>query len=110
MIPAPKCRWLNSVRRFCSQEPNFLESEAQVVVASPQQTGVQLNLNPSWTDNGTSITFIATNPLNMSIGGTPRYWLAQNVETVFAHPQIGPQPGVSLSPITAPMSHIIAVS
>ncbi len=79
-----------------------------VVVASPQQTGVQLNLNPSWSGNG-SIIFIATNPLNMSIGGTPRYWLAQNVEAVFAHSQMGPQARLSLSPITAPMSHIIAV-
>ena len=80
------------------------------VVASPKQTGVQLNLNPSWSGNSANITFIASNPLNLAIGGTPRYWLAQNVEAAFEHAQIGPQPQLSLAPLTAPLSHIAATN
>src|SRR5579872_2154487 len=80
------------------------------VIASPQQTGVQLNLNPSWSGNSADITFIAANPLNLSIGGTPRYWLAQNVEAVLEHSQVGLQPQLSLTPLTAPMSHIVATT
>lgn len=78
------------------------------IVASPKQTGVQLNLNPSWSSDSANITFIAFNPLNLAIGGTPRYWLAQNVEAAFEHAQLGPQPQVSLTPLTAPMAHIAA--
>ncbi|HVB21153.1 MAG TPA: hypothetical protein VNG51_04325 [Ktedonobacteraceae bacterium] len=79
------------------------------IVASPKQTGVQLNLNPSWSSDSANITFIASNPLNLAIGGTPRYWLAQNVEAAFEHAQLGPQPQLSLTPLTAPMAHIAAV-
>ncbi len=79
------------------------------VVASPKQTGVQLNLNPSWSSNSANITFIAANPLNFAIGGTPRYWVAQNVEAVLEHAQVGPQPQLSLTPLTVPMAHIAAV-
>lgn len=79
------------------------------VVASPKQTGVQLNLNPSWSSNSANITFIAANPLNLAIGGTPRYWLAQNVEAVLDHTRFGPRPQLSLTPLTAPMAHIAAV-
>lgn len=79
------------------------------VVASPKQTGVQLNLNPSWSGNSANITFIAANPLNLAIGGTPRYWLAQNVAATLEHAQVGPQPLLSLTPLTAPMAHIAAV-
>ncbi len=79
------------------------------VVASPKQTGVQLNLNPSWSSNSANITFIAANPLNLAIGGTPRYWLAQNVAAALEHAQIGPQPQLALTPLTAPMAHIAAV-
>ena len=79
------------------------------IVASSKQTGVQLNLNPSWSSDSASITFIASNPLNLAIGGTPRYWLAQNVEAAFEHAQLGPQPQLSLTPLTTPMAHIAAV-
>ena len=79
------------------------------VIASPKQTGVQLNLNPSWSSNSANITFIASNPLNLAIGGTPRYWLAQNVEVALEHSLLGPQPQLSLTPLTPPMSHIVAV-
>ena len=78
------------------------------VVASPGSTGAQLNLDPSWSSNSANITFIASNPLNLAIGGTPRYWLAQNVGAAFERAQIGPQPHLSLTPLTAPMAHIVS--
>ena len=78
------------------------------VVAAPNATGAQLNLAPVWSSNSANITFIAANPLNLSIGGTPRYWLAQNVAAAVERAQVGPQPHLSLTPLTAPMAHIVA--
>lgn len=78
------------------------------VVAAPSSTGAQLNLDPVWSSNSANITFIASNPLNLAIGGTPRYWLAQNVAAAIEHAQVGPQPQPSLTPLTAPMAHIVA--
>jgi Tol biopolymer transport system component len=69
------------------------------VVASPSQTGMQLNLNPSWTADSTSITFTASNPTNTVLGGTPRYWSA-HVTNSHMRPAV--------TPLTPMMPHIVA--
>ncbi len=43
-------------------------------VASTRETGMQLNINPAWTDNNTHITFTALNAPNRVLGGTLHYW------------------------------------
>ncbi len=70
------------------------------IVASPNQTGMQLNYNPSWAANSASITFIASNPVNLVIGGSPRYWSAR-VTTAPAQP--------SVQALTPVMQHVVAV-
>ena len=46
------------------------------LVASPKQTNMQINVNPTWTINSQSLTFTSFNPINSLIGSTPRYWSA----------------------------------
>ena len=70
------------------------------MVATPAQTGLQINANPQWIANGDTLTFTAYNPFNLVLGGAPRYWSAQVRE--------GPgQP--LLIPLTPAMSHIVAI-
>lgn len=71
------------------------------VVASASQTGMQLNYNPVWSSDSTSITFTASNPVNAVLGGSPRYWSAR---------ALGPQMQPSVLPLTPSMSHVIAGS
>ncbi|HEV2656057.1 MAG TPA: hypothetical protein VGT82_13920 [Ktedonobacteraceae bacterium] len=44
------------------------------LVASVRETGMQLNINPAWTDHNTHITFTALNAPNRVLGGTLHYW------------------------------------
>ena len=46
------------------------------LVASPQQTNMQINIDPTWMAGGQSLTFTSFNPTNSLIGSTPRYWSA----------------------------------
>lgn len=69
-------------------------------VASPLETGVQINANPTWNANSTQITFAAFNPLNPDIGGNVRYWSVQANQTSL-HPS-----AVKVSPTIA---HVIAL-
>ncbi len=46
------------------------------LVASPQQTNMQININPTWAASSTSITFTSFSPMNTLIGATPHYWSA----------------------------------
>lgn len=46
------------------------------LVASPQQTHMQININPSWAASSASITFTSFSPMNTLIGATPHYWYA----------------------------------
>jgi dipeptidyl aminopeptidase/acylaminoacyl peptidase len=69
------------------------------LVASSAQTGMQLNTNPAWSADSTSITFTALNPANRVLGGTPRYWSA-HVNGVQMQP--------SAKPLTPAMSHVVA--
>lgn len=72
------------------------------LVASPAQTGMQLNYAPTWAGNGSSVTFIAANPFNMVLGGTPRYW---SVAAQFIAPAALSHP----SPLTPPIAHVVAI-
>jgi Tol biopolymer transport system component len=69
------------------------------IVASPQQTGVQLNVNPSWTPNSASITFTASNAVNLVTGGSPRYYSALATAP-------GTRPNVIR--LTSPIPHVVA--
>ncbi len=71
------------------------------MVASTNQTGMPLNLNPTWSSDSAQITFTAANPTNLVIGGMPRYWSARAIIQQM-------QPAVT--PIRTPiMAHVIAV-
>jgi Tol biopolymer transport system component len=71
------------------------------IAASANQTGMQLNYNPSWAAGSASITFTASNPVNRVLGGMPRYWSAR---------AISPHMQLAVSPLTPVMAHIIATS
>jgi dipeptidyl aminopeptidase/acylaminoacyl peptidase len=70
-------------------------------VASPHETGMQLNINPTWTDNNTRITFTALNAPNLLLGGTLRYWSVP-VSSSGIHQ--------AATTVTSAMTHIVAVS
>lgn len=97
---------------FNDQQANFLAQSLQCaigvvtvatdnsrLVATPQQTGKMLNINPVWAADSNSVTFMALNPINLDAGGTPRYWSA-TIGTFQAHS--------SLVPLTSTLSHIAA--
>jgi Tol biopolymer transport system component len=85
----------NKVAFVARANPNFsgadqnvqaLQSSVNVVevanghvlqIASPAQTGMQINASPAWSANGKQLTFAAYNPLNPRLGGTVHYWSAQ---------------------------------
>ncbi len=69
-------------------------------IASPVQTGAQINTSPAWSANGQHITFAAYNPLNPELGGTVHYWCVQAYPTGI-HPYV-----VRVSPA---MTHVIAL-
>ncbi|MBO0782846.1 MAG: hypothetical protein J2P37_28865 [Ktedonobacteraceae bacterium] len=69
------------------------------LIASTKQTGLRWNINPTWANGGTSITFTALNPVNQVLGGMPRYWSAP-----VAAPNLLP------APLTQTFQHIVAMS
>jgi Tol biopolymer transport system component len=70
-------------------------------VASPQETGMQLNINPAWASDSSHITFTALNAPNQVLGGTLRYW---SVSAVSA--QVHP----SATVLGASIAHVVAVA
>ena len=71
----------NPSASMADQSVQALQSAVEVVnvsngrvwsVASPMQTGVQINVNPTWNANSSQITFAAYNPLNPEFGGSVR--------------------------------------
>ncbi len=70
------------------------------LAATPQQTGMQLNLNPTWAATSASVTFTALNPINARVGGTPRYWQASVT---------GQSRPPAVTPISPVIPHVIAV-
>jgi WD40-like Beta Propeller Repeat len=70
-------------------------------LASPQETGMQLNINPTWTADSTHITFTALNAPNHVLGGTLHYWSVPTVSS-----QVNP----SALQLGTPIAHVIAVA
>jgi hypothetical protein len=84
-----------------------VQNNHSTMIASVRQTGVQLNTNPSWSKDSSSITFVAQNPANHVLGGSPRYYIAHVATesgsiTTFAQGQV--------RPLTGTLSHIVAVN
>jgi len=99
---------INSATPAADQSTQALQSAIKVVdvasghvwpVASPAQTGVQINASPAWSANSQQITFAAFNPLNPELGGTVRYWCVQ-ARPAGIHPSV-----VAVSPA---IEHVIA--
>lgn len=76
-----------------------IDSGRSRLVGLPAQTGVQMSINPLWTDDSASVTFTAMNPANKVVGGTPRYWSAD-----VSQDRSSPQP----VPLTPAISHVVA--
>jgi len=70
------------------------------MVATPAQTGVQINANLQWIASGDTLTFTAYNAFNRVLGGRPSYWSAQ-VTSQQTQPLV--------IPLTPAMSHIVAI-
>ncbi len=70
-------------------------------VASPQVTGMQLNINPAWASDSSHITFTALNAPNYVLGGTLHYWSVAAVSG-----QMRP----SAATLGAPIAHVAAVA
>jgi Tol biopolymer transport system component len=69
------------------------------LVASTRETGMQLNINPAWTDHNTHITFTALNAPNRVLGGTLHYWWVP-INKAQVHP----------ATISVAITHVVAVS
>jgi Tol biopolymer transport system component len=76
-----------------------VQSHQLHTIASITQTGQSLNIDPSWSSDGSHVIFTALNPANRVFGGTSRYWSAQFAPTD-GHPQI--------QPISQDVTHIVA--
>ena len=70
-------------------------------VASPQMTGMQLNINPTWASDSSRITFTALNAPNRVLGGTLHYWSVSGVSD-----QVHP----SARGIGTAVAHVVAVA
>ena len=77
-----------------------VQSSRSWLIVSAQQTGMLLNINPSWTSDSASITFTALNPINQVVGGTPRYWSARVA---------GPTTRPAATQLTPALSHVVAM-
>lgn len=88
-----------------------VRSGASALVATAASTGMQLNLNPEWMTNATNapgstrLLFTASNPFNLVLGGSPRYWSAQVAEIPASRAQSQSLP----EPLTPALSHVVAV-
>ncbi len=76
-----------------------LQSHQLRTMASITQTGQSLNVDPSWSSDGSHVIFTALNPTNRVFGGTSRYWSAQFAPTN-GHTQV--------QPISQNVVHVIA--
>jgi hypothetical protein len=83
-----------------------VQSNRSTMIASARQTGVQWNTNPTWSKDSASVTFIAQNPVNRVLGGSPRYYIAHvasdNSISMFARSPV--------RPLTPALSHVVAAS
>ncbi len=106
----------NAADAAANTQAQALQSGIQVVnvqnnhstlLASVRQTGVQSNTNPSWSKDSASVTFIAQNPVNRVLGGSPRYYIAHVASagssiSAFAQGQV--------TPLTPTLSHVVAAN
>ncbi|MBV9614552.1 MAG: PD40 domain-containing protein [Ktedonobacteraceae bacterium] len=70
-------------------------------IASPRETGMQLNTNPTWMADSAHVTFTALNPPNRVLGGTLHYWSVSATSS-----QVHP----SAMMLGGPIAHVVAVS
>ncbi len=70
-------------------------------LASPQETGMQLNINPTWTSDSAYVTFTALNAPNHVLGGTLHYW-SVSVASDQVHP--------SAIMLGTPIMHVVAAA
>jgi len=84
------------------------------LVASSAQTGMQINVNPQWIADSSTLIFTASNPINQVLGGTPRYWLA-HINHIAGTRSTAPTVGArfiappSLEPLSPAVPHVIAM-
>jgi Tol biopolymer transport system component len=76
-----------------------VESGRVHLVASPLQTGVQINTDPAWSIDSTQITFVAANPFNPAFGGSARYWSVDATDKSMIPAAL---------PLTPALQHVIA--
>ncbi len=97
----------NEGERYADLEAEALQSAIKVVdvhshqeriIASAEQTGQQININPSWPTND-HITFTTLNTSSRVLGSTPRYWSAPLATT--AGPYV-------VRPISETLTHVVA--
>jgi Tol biopolymer transport system component len=84
-----------------------IQNNHSTMIASARQTGVQLNTNPSWSKDSSSITFVAQNPANRVLGGSPRYYIAHVATT---NGSITASTQGQVRPLTGTLSHIVAAN
>jgi Tol biopolymer transport system component len=98
----------NPTSRAANEDSQALQSAIAIVdvasgrstlVASPAQTGMQINAYPQWSADSSTLTFTAFNPFNRVLGGSPRYWSA-HLGRARAH--------AILSPLSGAISHVVA--
>ncbi len=77
-----------------------VQSSQSWQIVSAQQTGMLQNIHPTWTADSASITFTALNPINLVVGGTPRYWSARVT---------GPTTRPAATQLTPALSHVVAI-
>jgi dipeptidyl aminopeptidase/acylaminoacyl peptidase len=70
-------------------------------VASTQETGMQLNINPAWTTDSSHITFTALNAPNRVLGGTLHYWSV---------PATSAQVHPSVTMLSTSVAHVVAAA
>jgi hypothetical protein len=100
----------NPTEGMADQSIQSLKSAIEVVdinsarvwkVASPMQTGMQINASPSWSADSSQIMFTAFNPFNPELGGTVHYW------SVSTHP-LKATPSVTQFPQV--VTHVVGLS
>jgi len=75
------------------------------IVASSAQTGLQLNIDPTWSGDSKQIIFTALNPANRDLGATPRYWSA----SLISHStRVGQADRTQVVPLSPVYSHVVA--
>ena len=84
-------------------------------IASTDQTGLPININPVWIGQGNQVTFTALNPVNHDLGGTQRYWTVlitspapASVPSAHNTGQSDHQQQVRVAPVSPTILHVIA--